>query len=364
MKTFPLKAVNLEEAKEKQFELVEIITKHMTGKESLNLGDLGVSVGLNKPVKTKVIEKILAEYFDAEDCILVRGAGTAAIKWGLFTSLKPLSKVLIHKAPIYPTTETSLNLMGLKLEEADFNNGAEVEEALKNRDIEMVLIQHTRQKMDDSYDLGELISLIKNKRPDLPILVDDNYAVMKSPKIGCELGADLSAFSLFKLLGPEGIGCLVGKKELIKKVSEKNYSGGSQVQGYEAVEALRGLVYAPVSLAIQAEETDKLVDILNNKEEFPYIKEAFLANAQSKVLLIEFFEEVAVKILEEAERLGALPNPVGAESKYEIVPLFYRVSGTFLKANPSLAKKMIRINPNRAGHKTVIKILKNAYKNL
>ncbi len=40
---------------------------------------------------------------------------------------------------------------------------------------------------------------------------------MKVKEIGSELGADLSAFSTFKLLGPEGIGCIVGKKELLKK---------------------------------------------------------------------------------------------------------------------------------------------------
>ena len=43
MKTFPLKSINMEEAKEKQFKLVDIITRHMSGKEALNLVDLGVS---------------------------------------------------------------------------------------------------------------------------------------------------------------------------------------------------------------------------------------------------------------------------------------------------------------------------------
>lgn len=40
MQTFPLKSINLEEAKKKQFKLVDIITRHMTGSESLTLGDL------------------------------------------------------------------------------------------------------------------------------------------------------------------------------------------------------------------------------------------------------------------------------------------------------------------------------------
>ena len=140
-----------------------------------------------------------------------------------------------------------------------------------------------------------------------------------------------------------------------------NYSGGGQVQGYEAMEVLRGLVYAPVSLAIQAQENEKLVKKLGNKEEYPYIKKVFLANAQSKVLLVEFEENIAEEIIEIAETMGALPNPVGAESKYEIPPLFYKVSGTFLKNDPSLKYRMIRINPNRSGAETVTEILKKAY---
>ena len=46
MQTFPLKSINLEEAKKKQFKLVDIITRQMTGSESLTLGDLGVTQGI------------------------------------------------------------------------------------------------------------------------------------------------------------------------------------------------------------------------------------------------------------------------------------------------------------------------------
>ena len=116
-----------------------------------------------------------------------------------------------------------------------------------------------------------------------------------------------------------------------------------------------------------ADETRKSLEALPEdkfrrlkKGEVEGIKDAFLANAQSKVLLVELEDEIAGEVLKEAEKLGAAPNPVGAESKYEIVPLFYRVSGTFREADPSLAKRMIRINPNRSGADTVIRILKEA----
>ena len=126
------------------------------------------------------------------------------------------------------------------------------------------------------------------------VLTDDNYAVMKVEKIGTELGGDISAFSTFKLLGPAGIGCLAGKKEYIDKARKMNYSGGGQVQGYEAMEVLRGLVYAPVSLAIQHRKM-KTGRKIKQQRKIPIHKDVFLANAQSKVLLVEFKEEYSRK---------------------------------------------------------------------
>ena len=61
METYPLKSMSLYEAQEKQFKIVDIITKNMRGKEFLQLGDLGITQGLNKPNKTKIVEKIIAE---------------------------------------------------------------------------------------------------------------------------------------------------------------------------------------------------------------------------------------------------------------------------------------------------------------
>ena len=75
---------------------------------------------------------------------------------------------------------------------------------------------------------------------------------------------------------------------------------------------------------------------------------------------MEFEEEIAHRVLREAQKLGAAPNPVGAESKYELVPMFYRISGTFRQADPLLERRMIRINPMRAGTDTVIRIIKEA----
>lgn len=360
MRTFPLESINIKEAKNLQFKLIDIITRKFQGTEILALGDLGVVKGLNKPTYTKKAEEVIAEFFGAEKAVLVRGAGTGAIRWGIISFLKTGDKILVHDAPIYPTTEVTINTMGIQVVKANFNDKDALNEVLKNhKDLKGALIQYTRQKIDDSYDMQEVIEVMKNSHKDIKIITDDNYAVMKVRKIGTECGADLSAFSSFKLLGPEGVGVLVGKRDLIDKVISLNYSGGSQVQGFEAMEMLRGLIYAPVSLALQAEVNEELVTRLNLKE-IPGVKNAFLANAQSKVLLVELEEEIANEVLNQAEKLGAAPNPVGAESKYEFVPMFYRVSGTFRAADKSLEKRMIRINPMRSGADTILRILKES----
>lgn len=354
--TYPLKSITPEMAVQKQFQLVDVITHHFKGQEFLSLGDLGVVQGLNQPIYTNKVEKVLAEYFGTESAMLVRGSGTAAIRMALHSVLKNGDKLLVHNAPVYPTTQNSIDLMGIKTETVDFND-LKISELPDG--INAILIQYTRQKPDDSYDMGNVIETLKKKYPSIPIVTDDNYAVMKVGKIGVELGATLSCFSTFKLLGPEGVGCIVGTRDQIDILRKENYSGGSQVQGHEAMEVLRGLVYAPVALAYQAETVDELAKRLSNGE-VKGVKRAYVANAQSKVLLVEFDHPIAKKILLQTNGLGAAPNPVGAESKYEIVPMFYRVSATFREFDKELLETTIRINPYRSGAETIIKILRDA----
>lgn len=356
MITYPLPSLTLEEAKALQFRIVDAMTRGFEGHELLTRGDLGVVMGLNKPRTTKQVESVIADIFSQEAALLVRGAGSGAIRFALHAALKAGDVILVHKAPVYNTTQTSLDMLGIESVEADFNHLEEIESVMKEHpEIKGALVQYTRQKPDDSYDIAAVIRTIKECR-NIPIITDDNYAVMKVKRTGAECGADLSCFSSFKLLGPEGVGVIIGRREYIDKLEKESYSGGMQVQGHEALDVLHGFVYAPVALALQAEVNDECVRRLRGGE-IKGVKDAFLANAQSKVLLVEFEEEIAERVLEEAEKLGAAPNPVGAESKYEMVPMFYRVSGTFRKADPTLEHRMIRINPMRAGADTILRII-------
>ncbi|GAU75485.1 aminotransferase class V-fold PLP-dependent enzyme [Fusibacter sp. 3D3] len=358
MKTYPIVPMTIDQAMEMQFHLVSCIQETIPGSEMLTQGDLGVSLEEGAPKMTRKVEAVLAKCFDAEAAILVRGSGTGAIR-NVFNVLnKPLDKIVIHDAPIYPTTKVIIESMGLTPVVIDFN--LENEDQWQScKDASFALVQHSRQRIEDSYELQAVVEKLKQINPEINILVDDNYAVMKAPKIGIQVGADASAFSMFKLLGPEGVGCVLGQKTLIESIRKINYSGGSQVQGHEALEALRALVYTPVALAIQAEQVDKIYQRLF-KGEIEGIKNVYIANAQSRVLLVEFEKPIAKAVLKQCEQLGGAPYPVGAESKYEVVAQFYRVSATFRNADPALEHSMIRINPMRAGADSVINVLKKA----
>lgn len=357
MKTFPLQSLTLAQAQQKQFALVDTLCRHFPGADFLAGGDMGLAPGLNQPRVTQRVEKVLAEAFHAEAAALVQGAGTGAIRAGLAALLKPGQRLLVHDAPVYPTTQVLVEQMGITLVRADFNCLPAITQAITQHRPDAALVQHTRQQPQDRYVLAEVLAEIA--RCGVPTLTDDNYAVMKVDGIGCEYGATLSTFSCFKLFGPEGVGAVVGKAEAIARIRATLYSGGSQIQGKQALEVLRGLVFAPVMHAVQAGVSERLLTMLNSGA-LPEVRKAVIANAQSKVLIVEFHQPIAARVLKAAQERGALPYPVGAESKYEIPPLFYRLSGTFREANPSLGDYAIRINPNRSGEQTVLRILRES----
>ncbi len=356
MESYVLKSITLEQAQEKQFQLVDKITKNFKNNEILELGQVGIFKDGLQPKHTSLTENTIADFFNFPHAKLVRNAGTGAIYYALRYCLQENKNILVHNAPVYPTTLSSLQDLQANIFEADFHNLASVCKTIEENNIKTVLLQITRQKITDYYSAKDFIKHIKENFKDINIITDDNYAVMKVEKIGVELGADVSCFSLFKLLGKEGIGCIVCKKELYDFITRANYSGGSKVQGHEALECLRGLVYAPVALAIQAKEVENLVNTINSTK-IKGLKKAFVANAQSKVAIIELESPIASKVVENAVLFGAVSYPVGAESKYEIAPMVYNVSGTFQKDNPKMKDYFIRVNPMRASAFTVVNIL-------
>ncbi len=153
---------------------------------------------------------------------------------------------------------------------------------------------------------------------------------------------------------------MVGDADVITGIRATLYSGGSQIRGRAGVGSITWAgVRAGNACGAGGGVSERLMALLNGGA-VPEVKNAVIANAQSKVLIVEFHQPIAAVVLEEAQKRGALPYPVGAESKYEIPPLFYRLSGTFRRANPQSEYCTIRINPNRSGEETVLRILRES----
>ncbi|MYR98368.1 MULTISPECIES: aminotransferase class V-fold PLP-dependent enzyme [unclassified Streptomyces] len=354
--TFPLATVTLEDAVARQFRLLEATAAHFEG-EQLFAADTGVVPGLGRPRTTARVEAVLADFFGAEDAALVQGAGTGAIRAALTGTVGPGEELLIHRAPVYRTTEVTLRGLGVRTAEADFNDLRELRTALASGRFRWAYVQHTRQRLGDSYDPAEVIAACR--AAGVRTVVDDNYAVLRTPAAGAELGADASCFSLFKLHGPEGVGAVVGAGDLVARVRGDNYSGGGQVQGHQALDALRALTHVPVMWAVQSRVGAEVAGRLAAGE-VDGVAEVRIANAQDRCLLVRLDRPFAARLPAVAAGFGAAPYPVGSNSRYEIAPLFYRMSSSSLADAPELADWTVRINPMRAGADLVIDILRRS----
>ncbi|MFC4493994.1 aminotransferase class V-fold PLP-dependent enzyme [Streptomyces ovatisporus] len=358
--TFPLPTVLLDEAVQQQFRLMECTARHFEGQQLFE-PDVGVVPDLGRPRTTARVEAVLAEFFGTESAALVQGAGTGAIRAALSAAVTPGEELLIHKAPVYRTTQVTLRGLGVRTVEADFNDREELDRALSSDRFRHAYVQHTRQRLTDSYSPGEVLAACR--AAGVRTVVDDNYSVFRVPSCGVQLGASASCFSLFKLHGPEGVGAVVGSRDLIERVQADNYSGGGQVQGHQALDALRALTHVPVMWALQSRTGAEVAQRLQAGE-VPGVAEVRIANAQDRCLLVRLEHPVARELPAFAARHGAAPYPVGSNSRYEIAPLFYRMSSSSLDDAPELADWTVRINPMRAGADLVTHILRRALEDL
>jgi hypothetical protein len=140
------------------------------------------------------------------------------------------------------------------------------------------------------------------------------------------------------------------------------YSGGTRVQGFQAQEALMGLAMSFVANAITQDTAASIAARLRSQA-LADVAEAYVANVQSPVVLIRFHKPIGPQVVALASRYGAAPFPVGAMSRYELIPMFYRVSGAMTETlGEEAARYWIRINPMRAGAETVVAILDKVLK--
>jgi hypothetical protein len=363
--------MTVEQATAHQFRLVDA-AQSVLGSDGVFTEDYGQNRELatvtfgggGRPTMTASVERVLAGFFEAEDAILVHGAGTGAIRAMLNGALDPGATVVLHSAPPYKTTMPTMRHMGVELRQVDFNDLDALRAELRGTRPAGLYVQHVAQALGDRYEIDALVALAREEcGQDMRILVDDNYAAMRSRRIGIQMGADASALSFFKLLAPSQVGCVAGTGELVAAIRRDLSSAGCQIQGPDALAALRMLVYAPVALAIQNRtvlECTKRINALIAQGRLPFVHRAVAAQPGIRSVVLVFERPLAEEFVRSAWRNGSPSRSVGEEAQQEFLPLFTYLTSTFLKSTAGLEQYAVRINPMRAGPESVLRVLEAA----
>lgn len=186
------------------------------------------------------LEKVYADIFRAEDA-LVRSqitCGTHALTIALSSILRPGDELLSPVGKPYDTlegiigiegttTKGSLREFGISYRQVDLVGESEFDyEGIKaaiNEKTKLVTIQRSKgyamRKTFSVKQIGELITFIKQIKPDVICMVDNCYGEFVDTIEPTEVGADICVGSLIKNpgggLAPLG-GYIVGKKELVE----------------------------------------------------------------------------------------------------------------------------------------------------
>lgn len=212
---------------------------------------LGYSTGYGyDDLGRDTLEKIYAEVFGTE-AALVRHtivSGTHAICSCLFGLLRPGDTLLSATGAPYDTLEEiigkrgsgsgSLKEWGINYREVALKPDGMIDlealsAALDDNTIRVVELQRSKGYVyRPSYtiaDMTEAIALIKEKRPDVVVMVDNCYGEFVEKMEPTQIGADILAGSLIKNPGG-GLaltgGYLVGKKEYVEQISYRLTSPG------------------------------------------------------------------------------------------------------------------------------------------
>jgi hypothetical protein len=362
--------LSLPQAVEAQFRLVDAIQGVMGGDDvfaedygqarDLATGEFSAGGG---PEATRRVERVLARFFTSEEAALVHGAGTGAIRAMLGALVRPGMRVARHAAPPYKTTVAALEQLAVSQVPIDFNDEPRLTTALARAQPDAVYVQSVPQQPGDCFDPRTVIAAARATWPTVPILVDDNYATLRAAHIGAQAGADASAFSLFKLLARSNVGCVVGSDAVVASIHRSLSSAGCQVQGPDAMDALRSLVHAPVALAIHGQAVAAAAaaaERLAADGDAPGVLAALDAQPGMRALVVVLDRPVAGALLRAAWRHGSPSRSVGEEARYDVLPLFTTMPGTWRTAEPQLGRYALRVNPLRGGPDGVLRVLRAA----
>ena len=231
-------------AEANQLKVLHALQKNRVSAECFNQSS---GYGYND-IGRDTLERVYADTFKGEDA-LVRPqitCGTHALALALMSNLRPGDELLSPVGKPYDTLEEVIGIRPSKGSLAEYGiTYAQVDlledggfdfEGIKNAINErtkLVTIQRSKgyaTRPTLSVDrIGELISFIKNIKPDIICMVDNCYGEFVEEKEPLEVGADMIVGSLIKNpgggLAPIG-GYIAGKKECVENAAYRLTSPG------------------------------------------------------------------------------------------------------------------------------------------
>jgi cystathionine beta-lyase family protein involved in aluminum resistance len=218
------------------------------------------------------IEIVYADVFGAE-AGLVRSqiiSGTHAISIALFGVLRPGDELLYITGKPYDTLEEIVGIRGngvgsLKEFRISYDSVALTDEGTINwgevaakikPNTKMIGIQRSKgyatRPSFTVAEIGEMITFVKEIKPDLVVFVDNCYGEFVEELEPCHVGADLMAGSLIKNPGGGIVktgGYIVGKKKWVEACSYRMTSPGIGAEAgaslYSLQEMYQGFFLAP-----------------------------------------------------------------------------------------------------------------------
>ncbi|MCX7710377.1 MAG: methionine gamma-lyase family protein [Clostridia bacterium] len=196
-----------------------------------------------------VLDAVYASVFKAEDALVRHQivSGTQALALCLYGVLRPGDELLAATGKPYDTLEEviglrgegggSLKEFGVSYRQVDLNSSGDVDfDAILqgvNDKTKLVYIQRSRgyswRPCIKLNDIAKIVELVKGKKKDVVVLVDNCYGEFVEEKEPTEVGADLAAGSLIKNpgggLAPTG-GYIVGKECYVRKAAYRLTSPG------------------------------------------------------------------------------------------------------------------------------------------
>lgn len=172
---------------------------------------------------------------EAGEVIFVRGTTEAAnlvVSSWLRPRFEPDDEILVsemeHHANIVPWQNLAQTAGG-RLMVAPITDAGEIDlEAFRLRlspRTKMVGLAHVSNVLGTVNPVSKLIAMVREAAPNARVFLDGAQAAAHGPVDVAALGCDFYAFSSHKLYGPDGVGILWGKKDLLGEMQPYQFGG-------------------------------------------------------------------------------------------------------------------------------------------